>query len=63
MLSWTLGVQQGIPCAEMNRAFVCPSTANLIFFNSCIGQRWLLSPSSQISHYQKIKYKAKPNLQ
>lgn len=50
MLSWTLGVQLGIPCAEMDRAFVCPSTANLILFNSCVGQRWLLSPSSRISH-------------
>lgn len=31
MLSWTLGVQLGIHCAEMDQAFVCPLTANLIF--------------------------------
>lgn len=49
MLSWTLGVQLGIPYAEMDQAFVCPLYAN-DFFNSCIGQQWLLSPSSQISH-------------
>lgn len=32
MLSWTLGVQMGIPCTESNQAFVCPLTANLVFF-------------------------------
>lgn len=34
MLSWTLGVQLGIPCAEMDQAFVCPSIANLTFLTA-----------------------------
>lgn len=34
MLSWTLGVQLGISCAEMDQAFVCPSVANLIFLTA-----------------------------
>lgn len=34
MLSWMLGVQLGIPSAEMDQAFVCLLIANLIFFTA-----------------------------